>query len=174
MADRTVSQEAILMEQTTFKLRRNGQTDYSILDDVIDETVTFTPEGGETKSFVAASGKSLDVPTKVKFMSSTFTLWLSTSDIEVLRSCFGEPIVTGTSPYTHTFNLETLSQQVDIYIEGPRYSNSADKVTFTGSAASIKFDDLSIQKEELMKYRCTVKVPAQNFDLAILYSSDLS
>jgi hypothetical protein len=173
MADRTVVQEAILAEETIFKLRRNGQTDYSILTDVIDETVSFTPEGGETKSYKAISGKSIDIPTKISMFTTQFAMWMHTTDIEVLKGAFGNPTITGTGPYTHTFNPETISQQMDVYIEGLRYGNTAQKVTITGSASSIKFDSLDIEKEGLMKFRCTIKIPSQNFDLAVVNSTSL-
>ena len=165
----------MLGEEATFKLRRVGQTYYSVLWDVMDGNVQWTPEGGETKSYIGNSGKSVDVPTKVQFFTTKIPLWLNTNDIEVMRSCFGEPTTTSSgSIYTYTFDLSKISQQVDFVMTGSRYGGSGEGIDFTGSASSIRFENLNIEKQGLFKWECSLKVPAQNFTWAVKSTQNLA
>lgn len=174
MADRQVAQEAILAEDTIFKIRRSGQTDYAIFEDVIDETVEFTPTGNEAKKFVAISAKALTTAASIEDLKSPFIVWLTTNELELFRIVFGQETQTGTAPYVYKFNTETVGQDCDFLITGTRYGSSTEKATLTGANAQIRLTSLGIEKGGLWKFKCEITISAANLDFTVTSDTTLT
>lgn len=176
MADRTVAQEAILAEDTVFKIRRTGQTDYAIFDDVIDDTVTFTPSGNDPKKFVAISARTLTVASSIEDLKATFPVWVQTNELELFRVVFGLPTLSGSNPgpYTYKFDTETIGLDMDFLITGTRYGSSTEKAILTGTSAQIKLTNLGIEKGGLWKFTCEITVSAANLDFSIVSDAVLT
>jgi hypothetical protein len=134
----------VLATGTTVKIRLSSDTDYQIIQKIVEDTVTVTPNGGDPLVVDALDGVDTNISQPIKSFTCKGTVWLAPNDITLYRAALGEPVVTGTNPYVHTFTGGSVGQAIDFFVEGPKYGDSTKYVRFTGTNGAVKLTDLGI------------------------------
>ena len=176
ITDATIAQKIVLSQQVVCGVKLTtgtGSANYKMLQKIQDDTVTITPDGGDPQVFEALDGTTYDVPQKIKSIKVGLAVWLAPNDLTLLRTSFGEPVVTGSAPYVNTFTLDTMGQDVDFYAQGYSYGSAVEYVKFTGSAGSMKFTSLEIQKGGKLLFKCEGVFSPSNCQKIIASSTNL-
>lgn len=174
MVDTTVTQKVILAQSSTVGVKLTSQADYKLIQKIQDDTITITPEGGDSLVLEALDGTTYDVPQKATSIKVGFAVWLAPNDVTLLRAAFGEPTMTGSGPYTHTFDLSTLGQDCDFKAEGYEYGSATSLVRVTGSAGSVKFTNTEIQKKGKWLFRCEGTFSPSNCRKIVVAATNLT
>lgn len=174
MVDVTVAKEVVLASGTTVKMKLTTDTDWNILQKVIDDTVSIAPNGGDPLILEAIDGVESEFPQKIKSWKAKFTVWANANDITIWRAAMGEPTVTGTNPYVHTFTGGTIGQDVDFRAEGNIFGSSTKYVRVTGSSAAAKITSLDIVKGQNWKFGVEITISGDQFIKEIGGSANLT
>lgn len=174
MADRTPTQQVTITERATFQFKRNAVTDFANFKELVSETISITPEGGDPKEFKAISGNTITVGGKVEFYSFTVKMFISTNDLEILRMAYGEPDTQGTGPFTHEFAGNGVPVNGDFVLTLPDEFTPTEGTVIEGTNATITPTSIDMEFDEAGMYEFQVKVPAQNYKTTVTTTLDIA
>jgi hypothetical protein len=174
MVDVTPSKKYLLASGTIFKVRLSTDTDYQIIQAITSGAVSIAPEGGEPLILEALDGIDTTVAQKIKRVRLKGEIWLAPNNIELLRTAYGEPVVTGTNPYVHTFTGGTIGQAIDFFLEGQQYGDTTKYVRVTGTNGAINFTNLGVELNSAWKYAFEILVGADTHQVIVAAATNLT